>query len=176
MLGRLALLFVLVPLVELALLIQVGRWMGVWTTVALVFFTGILGAGLARAEGLRTFWRFQRELSQGRIPGRAILDGLAILVGGALLLTPGFLTDVVGFGLLLPPTRRLIQRAARRRLEKAMEAGTIRVVSGSDLFGGGMGFGGAADPGEGEPGAGTGAGAAGSSDEGELDPDKEILG
>ncbi|MFW6206820.1 MAG: FxsA family protein, partial [Gemmatimonadota bacterium] len=115
-LGRLALLFVVVPLVELAFLIQVGRWVGIWPTVGLVFLTGILGATLARAEGLRTLWSFQQELASGKLPGQPLLDGLCILVGGALLLTPGFVTDLAGFSLLLPPTRRLLQRGMKRRL------------------------------------------------------------
>ena len=136
MLGRLALLFVVVPLVELALLIQVGRLTGLWTTVALVFLTGIVGAGLARAEGLRTLWQLRRDLERGELPGRAIQDGLAILVGGALLLTPGFLTDVVGFSLLLPFSRRWIQGVARRRLQRMIEDGSVRVMTSSDLFGG----------------------------------------
>jgi len=167
MLGRLALLFVVVPLVELALLIQVGRWTGLWTTVALVFLTGIVGAGLARAEGLRTIWALRRDLERGALPGRAIQDGLAILVGGALLLTPGFLTDVVGFALLLPFSRRWIQGLARRRLKAMIEDGSVRVVTSSDLFGGrARGF----PDGGGRDGAGAeGAG------EPSLDPDDEIL-
>lgn len=139
MLGRLALLFVLVPLVELALLVQVGRWTGVWTTVGLVFLTGLLGAGLARAEGLRTLWAFRRDVEEGKLPGQAIQDGLSILVGGALLLTPGFLTDVVGFSLLLPFTRRWLQERARRSLRRMIEDGSVRVVTASDLFAGGSG-------------------------------------
>lgn len=130
-LGRLALLFVVVPLVELVLLIQVGRWVGLWPTVALVFLTGVAGAGLARAEGLRTLWSLREDLAAGRLPGRAILDGVAILVGGALLLTPGFLTDVFGFALLVPPTRRLVQRLVRRRIEGMIEEGSVRVFTSS---------------------------------------------
>lgn len=178
MLARLALLFILVPLAELALLIQVGRWTGLWTTVALVFLTGIVGAGLARAEGLRTLWAFQKGLAQGTIPGQAIQDGLAILVGGALLLTPGFLTDVVGFGLLLPPTRRFLQGLARRRLRRMMEDGSIRVMTGSDLFRGGRGFGEAGDDRSTRPGRGTARepGPPGESEPPELDPENEIVG
>lgn len=164
-LGRLALLFIAVPLVELALLIQVGRWVGIWTTVGLVFLTGIVGAGLARAEGLRTLWAFRRDLGQGELPGQAILDGLSILVGGALLLTPGFVTDVAGFALLLPPSRRLLQRWVRRRLESMIEEGTVRVVGSSSVFGGAWPGSGSAGP---EPDEDR--------DQAGLDPDNEILG
>lgn len=164
LLGRLALLFIVVPLVELALLIQVGRWVGIWPTVGLVFLTGVLGAGLARAEGLRAVWSFRSDVAKGRIPGQAILDGVSILVGGAVLLTPGFVTDVVGFALLLPPSRRLLQRWARRRLRTMIEEGSIRVMTSSGAFGG-----------EWREGDATGA----EDEEGapskiELDPDKEI--
>lgn len=186
MLGRLLLLFVLVPLAELALLIQVGRWTGVWTTVALVFLTGILGAGLARAEGLRTLWAFRRDVSEGRVPGRALQDGLSILVGGALLLTPGFLTDVVGFSLLLPFTRRWIQGVARRRLRTMIQEGSVRIMTPADLFGGGPGGpGGARGPGSGAAGRGpardgppeTGGRRTSGGDGGaELDPENEIVG
>lgn len=161
-LGRLFLLFIAVPLLELALLIQVGRWMGVWPTVGLVFLTGVVGAGLARAEGLRTLWAFRRDLESGRLPGQAILDGLSILVGGALLLTPGFVTDLVGFALLLPPSRRLLHRWARRRLRRMIDEGTIRVVTTSTLFGGGG------------PGPSRGPGEGGEREEPDLDPEKEI--
>lgn len=159
-LGRLALLFVVVPLVELAFLIQVGSWVGVWPTVGLVFLTGILGATLARAEGLRTLWAFRRELASGKLPGQPLLDGLCILVGGALLLTPGFVTDLAGFALLLPPTRRLLQKGIKGRLRKMIEDGSVRVMTTSDVFGGGW-----QGPGE----RGTGG-----SDRGDLDPGKEI--
>ncbi len=148
--ARLALLFVVVPIVELVILIQLGRAVGLGPTVALVILTGVGGAMLARAEGLRVLLRFQRELAEGRLPGQSLLDGVCILVGGAFLLTPGILTDVAGFVLLLPPTRRVVQRIVRRRLERRIADGTIRVVTAR--FGpGGFGFG--AYGGRGEGGA-----------------------
>jgi len=137
MLARLALAFVLIPLLELVLLIQLGQWVGVWPTVGLVVLTGVVGAALARAEGLRTLRAFQREVAAGRLPGTPLLDGVAILVGAAFLLTPGLLTDVAGFSLLLPPTRRLIRRYVRRRIEAGLEAGTIR-IGVAQMRGGGM--------------------------------------
>ncbi len=129
LLGRLALLFVVVPILELVLLIQVGQWVGLLPTLLLVVSTGIAGAWLARAEGVRVFFRFQEELAQGRLPGQSILDGFAVLVGGAFLLTPGILTDVAGFALLLPASRRWIQKRLKRTLEAAIRDGSVRVVA-----------------------------------------------
>jgi UPF0716 protein FxsA len=127
--GRLAVLFVLVPVIELMLLIRMGQWLGFWPTVAFVVLTGWAGATLARVEGLRVLARFQQELAMGRIPGQAILDGAAVLMGGAFLLAPGVLTDLTGLALLFPPTRRIIQRWVRKRLEKGIMSGSIRVMT-----------------------------------------------
>jgi UPF0716 protein FxsA len=106
-LALLATLFVVLPVAELALLLRVGRTLGFWPTLGLVLFTGVLGAALARREGTRTLGALRSEVARGGLPGRAILDGASILVGGALLLTPGFLTDALGFALLFPPTRHV---------------------------------------------------------------------
>jgi UPF0716 protein FxsA len=127
--GRLALLFVLLPVVELVLLIRMGQLVGFWPTVALVILTGWAGAILARMEGMRVLARFQQELAMGRIPGQAILDGAAVLVGGAFLLAPGILTDLTGLALLFPPTRKVIQRWVRKRLERSIMNGSIRVMT-----------------------------------------------
>lgn len=127
-LGRLALLFVIVPVIELILLIQLGQVVGLGLTLALVVFTGVAGATLARAEGVRVFFRFQEEMASGRLPGQALLDGISVLIGGAFLLTPGVLTDVAGFSLILPPTRRWIQKRVRARLEKSIKEGTVNMV------------------------------------------------
>lgn len=138
-LGRLALLFVVVPVVELMLLIQLGQVVGLLPTLGLVVLTGFTGAWLARAEGVRVFFQFQRELASGRLPGQAMLDGISVLVGGAFLLTPGVLTDFVGFSLLFPPTRRWLQRRVKKRLESGIADGTVRVVTMGSW--GGAGFG-----------------------------------
>ena len=126
--SKLALLFVVVPLLELALLIQIGQWVGFLPTMALVVFTGVTGAMLARLEGLRTLWKLRADLARGQLPGQAIMDGMSILVGGALLLTPGILTDVVGFSLLLPVTRHAIQRRVRRAMEQSLQDGAIQMT------------------------------------------------
>lgn len=125
MLSRLIFLFVAVPLVELAILLQVAQWIGLLPTVTMVVATGVAGAALARHQGLRAFLAVQGELAAGRLPGRSLLDGLSILVGGAFLLTPGILTDFAGFGLLVPPSRRWLQRLVLRRLERRIAEGTV---------------------------------------------------
>ncbi|MEM8995819.1 MAG: FxsA family protein [Acidobacteriota bacterium] len=109
---RLLLLFTLLPLVELWLLLNVGSRLGVPATVALVFGTGVLGAWLARRQGLDTWKRLQTETAAGRLPTDAMVDGLLILIAGAVLLTPGILTDLAGFFLLTPDGRAWIRRAA----------------------------------------------------------------
>ena len=126
-LGRLALLFVVVPLLELALLIQMGRIVGFWPTIALVVFTGLTGAWLTRTEGLRTMWRLRDDIENGRVPGQAIMDGMAVLAGGALLLTPGIITDALGFGLLFPATRHIMQKRIMARLERSIQEGAVQV-------------------------------------------------
>jgi len=142
---RLGCLFVVVPLVELALLIQVGQWVGVWPTVLLVAITGLAGLVLVRREGTRTLIRIQTEVNAGRLPHRALLDGAFLLVAGAFLMTPGVLTDVLAFALLLPRSRSLIARSILARLRRAMEAGTVQF----QMFGGGV-------PPRGGPGFGPG--------------------
>lgn len=147
-LALLALLFIVLPLGELALLLRVGGLIGFWPTLGLVLLTGLAGAGLARRQGFRVMAVLQAELAAGRMPGRALLDGACILVGGALLLVPGFLTDTVGFVLLLPPTRALLLRILRRRIEAGIAKGTLQVVMAGG-GGGGVRWGSPVWPGEG---------------------------
>jgi UPF0716 protein FxsA len=125
---RFGCLFVLVPLAELALLIWIGRWVGLVPTLGLVLTTGLLGAALARREGLRALTAVQSELAAGRLPGRSLMVGAAVLVGGAFLVTPGILTDIAGLLLLFPPSREIVFRWVRRRLERAVSDGTLRVA------------------------------------------------
>jgi UPF0716 protein FxsA len=106
----LILLFIVVPLVELFVIIEVGQAIGVWPTIGLLLLDSILGAALLRSQG-RTVWRrFNEALAAGHTPHREIFDGAMVIFGGALLLTPGFVTDVFGLLLLIPPTRALIRR------------------------------------------------------------------
>ena len=110
MLLYLFLLFTLVPLVELWLLVQISDVISFPLTILLVLATGVVGAALARWQGWRTMVRIQDELQAGRMPADAMVDGLLILVAGLLLVTPGVLTDGVGFALLVPPLRTLMKR------------------------------------------------------------------
>jgi len=157
-LSRLALIFVAVPLLELFLLIRLGGAIGLFPTLSLCVLTGVAGAWLARREGLRALWSFQQRLARGGVPGRALMDGLCILLGGALLLTPGLLTDVAGFSLLLPPSRRWIQKRIQGRIERQLADGSLRVTT----IGGFPGAGGAqTDAGGAQSGAGGTSGWAG---------------
>ncbi len=122
MLVRLLLLFTVVPLMELGLLIWIDKQTSLAFTLALVLITGIVGGSLARREGLRCFARFRRETVAGRLPADSLLDGLMILVAGALLITPGVLTDVVGFSLLIPGVRTIIKRRLKSRIEMQFHA------------------------------------------------------
>lgn len=134
MLGRLILLFLLTPAVELALLIQVDRLIGFWPTIGLIVVTGIVGSHLARREGLSTWRRLNNRLRAGDLPGTELADGVIILVSGALLITPGILTDVIGFLGLIPFTRARLRRLVMRWFQRKMEQGTMQVQFG--VFGG----------------------------------------
>ena len=135
MFGRLLLLFILVPIAELALLIEIGQRMGLPATLALIVLTGALGATLARQQGLGVLAKIRSEMDEGRLPTVQLVEGALILVAGAVLMTPGVLTDVLGFFCLVPPGRRLLGRYLSRRFEKAVKSGTVNVSPG---FGGGF--------------------------------------
>ena len=123
---RLLLLFTLVPIVELAVLIEIGQHLGMLPTVALVLATGALGAALARREGIQAFHRRRDSIGQGSFPGEAILDGVLILGGGLLLLTPGILTDLLGFAALVPGTRNFIKYYLKTAIERRIRSGSIQ--------------------------------------------------
>ena len=109
-------LFIIVPIAELALLIQVGSWIGFWPTLALLVLDAVLGSMLMRSQGRAAWRRFNQAIAEGRAPAREALDGVLVIFGGALLLTPGFITDVFGAVLLIPPTRALVRSVLVRRL------------------------------------------------------------
>ncbi len=125
---RLLLLFTTVPLIELALLVVIDRHIGLAATLALVIATATVGAWLARSQGLRTLGRLQQDMQAGRMPAEPMLDGLMILIAGAVLLTPGLLTDLFGFFLLVPAGRGLVRRAVAKRLKQRFAAGTPQVI------------------------------------------------
>lgn len=122
---RFLLLFTVVPLAELYLLIQAGLVIGAPGTILLVLGTGVLGAFLARLEGLRTLRQIRRNLGQGIVPAEEMVDGVIILVAGLLLVTPGILTDACGFLMLVPTTRNAFKRWLRRRFDRA--TATVRI-------------------------------------------------
>jgi UPF0716 protein FxsA len=119
-------LFIVVPIAELAILIQVGELIGVWWTIALLIADAVLGSMLARSQGRAAWRRFNLAIQSGRPPAREVLDGILILAGGALLLTPGFLTDVLGLFLLLPPTRAFVRAVLVRRFAARMVTSMTR--------------------------------------------------
>jgi UPF0716 protein FxsA len=126
MLLRLALLFVLMPLVELAILVYLGTIIGALYTILIVVATGILGAFMARNQGLAALSRIRGSIERGIIPSNELFDGALILVGGLLLLTPGIITDIIGFALLVPQTRRIIGRWLRSLIRRRIQRGEIR--------------------------------------------------
>jgi UPF0716 protein FxsA len=127
MVGRLLLLFAVIPVAELLILIKIGSHIGALNTLALVVLTAVLGLMLVRLEGLRTLRQIQLSLSQGEIPAEELIDGILIFVSGILLLTPGVLTDVFALILLIPYTRMHFKRWLRRRFDRMMASGNVRL-------------------------------------------------
>ena len=127
MLLRLFLLFTIVPLLELYLLIRLGASIGALDTIAIVIGTGIAGGLLAKSQGLALLHRIRTELSQGRIPAASLLDGLLILFSGAMLMTPGLLTDGLGLFFLIPWTRQAFKDWLKKKLQEKISQGEIDI-------------------------------------------------
>ena len=123
-------LFIAVPLIELFILLQLGKFVGIVPTFGIIFLTAVIGAYLTRLQGLGILRSIQNSLQQGLMPTKEIMDGLCILVAGAFLLTPGFFTDLLGFLLLVPPFRRHIQGYLQYRFEKSMTRQMIEIEYG----------------------------------------------
>ncbi len=121
MLLKLLLLLTVVPGVELLVILEVGGRIGSLNTLGLIILTGVVGAYLARREGMGVIRRLRSDVGRGEVPTQSLMEGASILAGGLLLLTPGFLTDVLGFSLILPPTRRLIIAVAERRIRRWLD-------------------------------------------------------
>jgi UPF0716 protein FxsA len=119
----LVILFIVVPIAELYVIIQVGQLIGLWPTLALLLADAILGSMLLKHQGRSAWRRFNEALAQRRFPGQEVADGVLVIIGGTLLLTPGFLTDIFGLLLLIPPTR-----AVARRLLRRLTIGRLTVV------------------------------------------------
>jgi UPF0716 protein FxsA len=118
-------LFIVVPLAELYVIIKVGEAIGLVPTLALLLADSVLGSMLLRAQGRAIWRRFNEALAAGRMPHREVVDGVLIIFGGAFLLTPGFLTDVIGVVRLVPPTRALVRRLLARRLRRRVTVGVV---------------------------------------------------
>jgi len=139
----LVILFIVVPILELYVIIQVGEAIGVWPTLALLLLDAVLGSLLLKHQGRGAWRRFNEAIAQRRFPGKEVADGLLIVIGGTLLLAPGFLTDIVGLFLLIPPTR-----AIARAVLKRFTIGRFTVVGMGGAGAGGFG---------GDPGGSGGA-------------------
>lgn len=121
MLPVLVALFIGVPFAEIYVLLQVGHAIGVVNTLGLLIVISVVGAWLAKREGLGVLRRMQRSIDSGRVPGTELVDGFLILLAGALMLTPGFLTDILAILLLLPPVRAVVRRELRRRVARRIQ-------------------------------------------------------
>ncbi len=122
---KLLIVFTIVPIIELYVLIEAGRQIGAGATIGLIFLTGIAGAYLARSQGFNLINRIQTDLNQGRIPAEEMMDGVMILSGGLLLLTPGFCTDLFGFCLLTPVTRQFFKVWLKKWLDLKIQRGEV---------------------------------------------------
>jgi UPF0716 protein FxsA len=145
----LVILFIVLPIAEIYVIIQVGELIGVWPTVALLILDAVGGSMLLKHQGRGAWRRFNEALAQRRFPGREVVDGVLIVIGGTLLVTPGFITDVFGLFFLIPPTRALARAVLRR-----FTIGRIAVVGAPG--GGGFGSWGGGPFGSGDPGQGPG--------------------
>jgi UPF0716 protein FxsA len=129
----LVVVFIVVPVVELYVIIQIGQLIGIWPTLALLLADALLGSLLLRHQGRGAWRRFNAAIEERRFPAREVADGLMIAIGGTLLLTPGFVTDVFGLILLLPPTRAIVRRLSRAYFARRF----VVVGAGSPPFGSG---------------------------------------
>lgn len=123
---RLLIIFTIVPIIELYVLIEAGRQIGLGATIAMIMLTGIAGAYLARSQGFNIINRIQNELNNGTLPAEELFDGAMILAGGLLLLTPGFCTDLFGFFLLTPATRSVMKIWLKKWLDQKIRNGEIK--------------------------------------------------
>ncbi|WP_439330876.1 FxsA family protein [Neobacillus piezotolerans] len=121
-------LIILVPAAEIGILLWSGKTIGVLPTVFMILFTGVMGTYLAKSQGLKVIRQAQQQMAYGQMPGEAILDGICVLAGGILLLTPGFVTDLAGLLLLIPATRKFFKYWLAAIIRRWMNKGTIRII------------------------------------------------
>ena len=130
MIFRLFLLFTAVPLLELMILIELGGSFGLAPTIGVVILTGAIGAWAARTQGFYVISRINDEMGQGRLPAVQLVDGAMVLVGGVLLITPGLLTDLVGFSLMVPAIRAVIRQWLMKKFDKMIREGKVQIYHG----------------------------------------------
>jgi UPF0716 protein FxsA len=121
-------LLILIPAADIGILLFSGKTIGVLPTIACIILTGVIGAYLAKREGLETIRKAQAQLRNGQIPGEAVIDGICILIGGTLLITPGFITDILGFLMLFPITRKPFKWGMKKFFRKWMNRGKIKII------------------------------------------------
>ncbi|MBW2035889.1 MAG: FxsA family protein [Deltaproteobacteria bacterium] len=126
---KLLLGFILIPFIELYLLIKIGQFVGAFNTIFIVIFTGIAGAYLARLEGIRTLFKVRESLNSGKLPAEEMLDAMLIFVAGAVLLTPGFITDLAGILILIPRTRYWFKRWLRKKFDQWISQNRINITT-----------------------------------------------
>ena len=128
MLLKLFLAFTLIPFCELYLLIKIGYYLGAFNTILVVIVTGLLGAYLAKLQGIKTMMRVRESLNRGELPAEEMLDALLIFVAGIVLITPGFITDLAGLGILVPNTRSWFKRWLRRKFDQWISKNRANIV------------------------------------------------
>ncbi|GBE06254.1 MAG TPA: FxsA family protein [Nitrospirae bacterium] len=124
---KLFLLFVIIPVIELSLLIKVGSIIGTLNTIVIIMLTAVIGAYMVRMEGLGILYRIQQNMHEGIFPAEELINGLMILIAGALLLTPGFLTDITGFLIVFPASRNIIKKIAKRYIRKSISSMDVQI-------------------------------------------------
>ena len=124
---KLLIIFIFIPLLEIYILIEAGRIVGLGPTLGLIILTGIAGAWLARTQGIEILQKIQAETSSGQMPAATLIDGALILVGGLTLLTPGFFTDAIGFSFLIPVTREMWRKGFKLWLENQIRKGSVTI-------------------------------------------------
>lgn len=121
------LIFVIIPIIEIYLLIEVGSRIGTLNTIIVIFLTAIVGASMVQHQGLGVMRRMQQNINEGVSPAEEMVNGVMLLIAGILLITPGFFTDAIGFLMVIPFTRNLIKKIARRIIDKKVSSGVIDI-------------------------------------------------
>ena len=130
MVFKLFLLFTAVPLLELMILIELGNAVGLSSTIGIILLTGAIGAWAARMQGFYVLAQIQRDLSENRLPGAQLVEGAMVLVGGIFLITPGLLTDSIGFALMIPAVRGVLRGILISKFQKMVAEGKVRIDHG----------------------------------------------